>query len=298
MSKDNTKSVQNSVKTLFQTDNIKKRFNDLLGEKSQGFISSVLQIVNNNELLSKADPSTVLNAAATAAILDLPVNPNLGFAWIVPYKGQAQFQMGYKGYVQLAQRTGQYQRINVVCVYENQYKGFNALTEDLEADFSVDGNGSVVGYAAYFRMNNGFEKLVYWTKDMVISHAKKYSQSYGKKFSPWSDVDKFDAMAMKTVLKNALSKWGILSIKMQTAIEADQSVQKEAGKYHYVDNDNKDENGHTIIEIPNADLLKEIRECQTPELLDEIYHHNEAEITRSIKLVQEIGKRRKELENG
>src|SRR5690554_4901192 len=106
-------SKELTTKSLFQKSDIQNRFEQLLGKKAQGFISSVLQVVNNSNALSKANPTTVLNAAATAAALDLPINPNLGFAWIVPYKGNAQFQMGWKGYVQLALRTGQYERINV-----------------------------------------------------------------------------------------------------------------------------------------------------------------------------------------
>ena len=171
-----------TTKDLFGQRSIQDRFEKLLGKKAQGFISSVLQITNSNSQLQKADPTTVLNAAATAASLDLPINPNLGFSWIVPYKGQAQFQMGWKGYVQLALRTGQYKRINVTEVYENQFKSFNRLTEELIADFDKIGEGEIVGYASYFSLLNGMEKMTYWSKEEVISHAKKYSQAYNKSF--------------------------------------------------------------------------------------------------------------------
>lgn len=227
---------QLTINQYFSLPSVQSKFEKLLGQKSQGFISSILQTVNNNRLLANADPKTVLNAAATAASLDLPINQSLGFAWIVPYKGQAQFQIGWKGLVQLALRTGQYSRINCIEVFENQFKRYNALTEELDADFSVDGNGKVVGYAAYFKLINGYEKLSYWSKEKVTAHAKKYSQSYGTKYSPWSDESQFDAMAKKTVLKNTLSKWGILSIEMQTATLADQAIQPEEGQYRYDDN--------------------------------------------------------------
>jgi recombination protein RecT len=225
-----------SVKGIFEREDVKNKLRDMLGSKSTGFISSVLQVTTNNNLLAKADPLTVYNAAMMAAALDLPINQNLGFAWIVPYKGQAQFQMGAKGYVQLAQRTGQYQRINVTAVYENQYKGWNSLTEELDADFNVFGSGKVVGYAAYFELNNGFKKTVYWSREQVESHAKRFSQSFNQSFSPWKSD--FDAMAQKTVLKHTLSKWGILSIEMQTAHKVDQSVIKdyETEDIEYVDN--------------------------------------------------------------
>lgn len=236
-------SNQLTTKDLFHKQSIQERFEKLLGKKAQGFITSVLQTVNANRLLNNADPQTVLNAAATAASLDLPINQNLGFAWIVPYKGQAQFQMGWKGFVQLALRTGQYSRINVTEVFENQFKGFNRLTEELDADFDIEGEGEVVGYAAYFRLNNGMEKTVYWTKEAVKKHASKYSQTYGKKssrggliHSPWNDETQFDAMAKKTVLKNMISKWGIMSIEMQTAQLADQAIVQDDNNYQYVDN--------------------------------------------------------------
>jgi recombination protein RecT len=225
-------STQLTVNQYFNSESVQQKFEKLLGQKSAGFISSVLQTVNNNKLLASADPATILNAAATAASLDLPINQSLGRAWIVPFKGQAQFQIGYKGFVELAQRTGQYRSINAIEIYENQYSGFNALTEEIDADFSVEGKGAVVGYAAYFELLNGFKKTVYWSKDKVEQHAKRFSKSFGN--GPWKTD--FDAMAKKTVLKHTLSNWGILSIEMQTAQLADQAVIPEDGKYQYVDN--------------------------------------------------------------
>ena len=225
---------QLTVKSIFEKDTVKNKLQDMLGKKANGFITSVLQISTNNALLAKADPMTVYNAAMIAATLDLPINQNLGFAWIVPYKGQAQFQMGWKGYVQLAQRTGQYKRINVTKVYENQFKGFNYLTEELNADFTIEPSGAVVGYAAYFCLHNGYEKLVYWTKKQAEDHGKRFSQSYSR--GPWSTD--FDAMAMKSVLKNTLSKWGILSVEMQKAVHTDSAVIKDENGtvVEYVDN--------------------------------------------------------------
>jgi recombination protein RecT len=222
--------------SLFKANSVQERFNKLLGAKSQGFISSVLQTVQSSSLLQRADPLTVLNAAATAAALDLPINQSLGFAWIVPYKGQAQFQIGWRGFVQLALRTGQYKSLNVTEVYASQFVSFNRLTEELDADFSKDGTGAVVGYVAYFKLLNGFEKMEYWSRDRVVVHAKKYSKSYSSAGSVWADPSTFDAMAKKTVLKSTLSKWGIMSIEMSTAVIADQSVVTDEGSYSYVDN--------------------------------------------------------------
>lgn len=228
---------QLTTKDLFGQKSIQQRFENILGKKAQGFISSVLQVINSNKLLKNANPQTVLNAAATAASLDLPINQNLGFAWIVPYKGNAQFQIGWKGFVQLALRTGQYKRINVTEVYENQFKSFNRLTEELIAEFDIVGEGEIIGYASYFKLVNGMEKMTYWSKQEVINHAKKYSKAYGTSYSPWSDKDQFHAMAKKTVLKNSISKWGIMSIEMQSAQLSDQSVQENEGDYRYIDNE-------------------------------------------------------------
>ena len=279
-------SKELTAKSLFGREDIQRRFETLLGKKSQGFISSVLQIVNDNRLLAQADPITVLNAAATAAALDLPINQNLGFAWIVPYKNNrenrvvAQFQMGWKGYVQLAQRTSQYHRINVVAVHENQFKSFNDLTEELNADFNLAGNGNIVGYASYFRLVNGFEKLTYWTKERVTKHAKRYSKAFGSKQSPWSDEDQFDSMAMKTVLKNNLSKWGPMSIQMETAVVADQAVQTEEGQYIHMDGNNGIDLDGNDFEKEKARILDHIETAKTQDELGAVFEMiNEYEVS-------------------
>lgn len=257
---------------LFNQKSVQERFEKLMGAKAQGFISSVLQTVQSNSLLQKADPLTVLNAAATAASLDLPVNQNLGFSWIVPYKGQAQFQIGWRGFVQLALRTGQYKNINVTEVHLNQFRSFNRLTEELDADFGIDGEGGVVGYVAYFKLLNGFEKTEYWTKEKVTAHARKYSKAFTSSASPWSDPSTFDAMAKKTVLKSILSKWGIMSIDMITAVSSDQAVVTEDGKYSYVDNDaqyNQAEENQAIEEKRIADFLEKCTTLEELEMLVE-----------------------------
>jgi len=231
------------TKQFFTQENVKKRFEELLGKKSVGFVSSVLQCVNSNKSLANADTNTVFQAAMMAATLDLPINQNLGFAYIIPYnenfkdpvddqwkqRAVAQMQIGWRGFVQLAQRSGQYLRINVTEVYENQFEAYNNLTEELKADFDIEGEGNIVGYASYFKLINGFEKTVYWSRVKVEKHAKKYSIAYkGSGKTPWKDVDQFHEMGKKTVLKNMLSKWGILSIEMQKAMVADQGIIKDA----------------------------------------------------------------------
>jgi len=272
-----------TTKDLFKKNDIQERFEKLLGNKAQGFISSVLQTVNNNKLLAKADPSTVLTAAATAASLDLPINQSLGFAWIVPYGGQAQFQIGWKGFVQLALRTGQYKAINVTDVYSNQFKSFNQLTEELDADFSVDGSGGIVGYASYFKLNNGMEKTCYWSTQAVVKHAKKYSKAYNQSFSPWQDKDQKHAMGKKTVLKNMLSKWGIMSIEMQTAQIADQSVQVQDGVTQYPDNNTIDITPEAVDEELKR-ILSFLNKAKNQEEIDSIKNSLDTEQLEALKV--------------
>lgn len=226
-----------TLNQLVKTEGVRKRFEELLGSKAPGFISSLLSVVNSNPQLRTMDPQKVLGAAAIAAAMDLPIDPNLGFAYIVPYKNQPQFQIGYKGYIQLAMRTGQYKTINATHVYEGEIESYNRITGEVVLSEDGPTSNKIVGYIAYFKLINGFEKYEYWTVDQVIAHAKRFSQSYGKSYSPWNTD--FDAMATKTVLKSLLSKYGILSIEMQTAVKADQAVihETEGGEpeFEYID---------------------------------------------------------------
>lgn len=242
-----------TVNTLIKQDGYKKRFNELLGKKAPGFISSMLNVANL-PTLKDAEPNSIISSAVVAATLDLPIDQNLGFAYIVPYNTKvgneyikkAQFQMGYKGYIQLAMRTGQYKTINAIEVYEGEIKRVNRLTGEIEFDYDNEfiNREIVVGYVAYFKLLNGFEKTVYMSKEEMEIHAKKYSQSYSSskdwvvKGSLWSTD--FDGMAIKTVLKRLLSKYGILSIEMQSAITNDQAVIND-GTPEYVDNQVREE---------------------------------------------------------
>ena len=205
---------------MFKQDSVQARFQRMLGKKSAGFISSVLTVVSQNKLLQNADMRTVLSSASIAASLDLPIIPSLGRAWIVPYKGAAQFQIGYLGLVELAQRSGLYETINVVTVYEGEIVKWNKFTEELT--YGEPESDVAIGYCASFTLLNGFRKVVYWTKDAVIKHAQRFSKSYHSSSSPWQTD--FDAMAMKTVLAYMLRHWGPLSIEMQTAMDKDKDL--------------------------------------------------------------------------
>ncbi len=218
----NSLSIGNTVKGLMENPSIKKRFEGVLKEKAPQYMSSIVNLVNSDTNLQKCDGMSVIASCMVAATMDLPVDKNLGYAWVVPYGSRAQFQMGYKGYIQLALRTGQYKAINVVEIREGELVSWNPLTEEIEVDFSKRESDAVIGYAGYFKLINGFEKTVFWTKEEVNNHANKFSKTINSKNSVWKS--NFDAMAKKTVLRNLLSKWGILSIEMQKAYTADENL--------------------------------------------------------------------------
>lgn len=267
-----------SVKMLFEQENYKKRFYELLNKKAPQFISSVINVSNSQALKEVDDKRTIIQSAAVAATLDLPIDPNLGFAYIVPYnkkignrwEKQAQFQMGYKGYIQLAMRTGQYKTINAIEIYQGEIEKVNRLTGEIEFCENEDfiNRDVVIGYMAYFKLLNGFEKTIYMTKEEMEKHAKKYSKVFAQKGTGlWKDD--FDSMAIKTILKRLLSKYGILSIEMQEAITKDQAVVNE-GSIEFVDNEVKEEISQNankkIINIDDADVVnadfKEIDQVQ------------------------------------
>lgn len=269
----NAPAKQVSVKQFFEQDTIKKKFNELLGKRSSSFITSVLQITASNDLLKNADPITVYQAAAVSATLDLPLNNNLGFAYIVPFKNaklnktEAQFQLGYRGYIQLAMRSGQFKTISVTPIYEGQLIEENPLT-GFEFDFKKKTSDKIIGYAAYFKLINGFEKTLYSSIEEVTAHAKKYSQTFKKGFGLWKDD--FNAMACKTVLKMLLSKYAPLSVEMQTAVTSDSAVIREDGKVDYVDNSNEFATYEDVADEKETDRIKLfIQEAKTLEQLQE-----------------------------
>jgi recombination protein RecT len=212
-----------TLKGMLEMPAYKNKFNEMLGKKAAGFMSSIIAVTNNNKLLAKANPATVIGAAAQAAMLDLPINQSLGFAYIVPYGGEAQFQLGYKGYIQLAQRTGQYVDIGSKTVYEGELEYENRLLDKFK--FGERTGDKVIGYLAYFRLTNGFEKMLFMELDEMIAHAKKYSKSYSGGTEKWGLAD-FNTMAEKTVLKRLLSKYGPLSIE---SVQMSQALSNDGG---------------------------------------------------------------------
>lgn len=196
---------------------------ETLGNGAQQFLSSVLTLTNSDKKLQELDPIKLYNTCLMAAALKLPFNHNLGQAYIIAYKGEPQLQIGWKGFVQLAQRSGQFKTIGVTAVYENEIKGIDPLTGEIQFDFQMEKTGKVVGYMAYFRLLNGFEKNLYMTIKELEKHAGRYSQTFKAGKGVW--VDNFEAMASKTVIKLLLNKFAPLSINsdLARAIEIDQA---------------------------------------------------------------------------
>lgn len=243
-----TEISTNPIKDYMMMPKVQEKFHELLGENSTTFVTSVLQVVNSNPMLATAEPSSVFQSAALAAVLNLPINNNIGHAYIVPYqqsyqengqwkkKNVAQFQIGWKGLVQLAIRSGQYQTISVTEIYEGQLIKDDPLF-GFEFDFSKPSNGKVIGFAAYFKLKNGFDKMLFTKTERVIEHGKKFSKSYDKTTSPWQT--NFNSMAKKTVLKSLITGYGPMSLEMQKSIESDQAVIDDDGNPKYVDNPNQ-----------------------------------------------------------
>lgn len=237
-----------SIAQYVRQDAVSKRLNELLGKRAPQFVTSLVSAVNANTMLAGCKPESVLTAALTAASLDLPINQNLGFAYLIPYKNKGgevcQFQMGYKGFIQLAQRSGYYKTINATDVREGEMTGFDRLSGELSFEWLDDAERSkakVVGYVAYFQLLNGFEKSLFMTTEELEKHAMKYSKNYAKyKTGLWAD--NFDSMAKKTVLKLLISKFGPLNTQLEDAIQKDQTADDE-----YVDNPNK-------VEVVDAEL--------------------------------------------
>ena len=266
MSQQLTTNQPLTAKALFSQGNVKSKFEELLGKRASAFITSVLQIVSSNELLSQAEPNSIFHAAAVAATLDLPLNNNLGFAYIVPFKDNkkncvlAQFQIGYKGFIQLAQRSGQFQTISATPIYEGELVESNPLT-GFRFDFTKRVSENVVGYAAYFKLLNGFEKTLFMSADDLKKHGVKYSQTFKRGFGLWKDD--FDAMATKTVLKLLLSKFAPLSIEMQKAVITDQGIINDidGNEIRYADN------AEVVIDKEEERISLMIDDCKTVEEL-------------------------------
>ncbi len=276
---------------------IKNRINQMVGGKDgQRFITSMISAVSVNPALSECDFSTILSAAMLGESLKLSPSPQLGQYYMVPFNDKkrgckvATFVLGYKGYLQLAIRSGYYRKINVLAIKEGELVNFNPLTEEIEVvlidDEEIRESAPTAGYYAMFEYNNGFTKGMYWSKKKMIAHADRYSPAFSKdavkaknpKYNKVSFADfengkvnesdmwlyssfwykQFDDMALKTMLRQLISKWGIMSIDLQTAFERDDALLHEDGSFEYVDNVTDDAQTIDITPTPKKEAEQEI----------------------------------------
>ena len=259
-----------AVSQFLNQKNVLEKFAELLGERASAFITSVISAVNSNDLLQNATQVSIYNAALSAAAMNLPINSNLGFAYIVPYENsykdqkglwqkrvEAQFQIGYKGIKQLATRSGQYKMIHAKEVYEGQYVKDNSFV-GFHFDWSKKLNDNIIGYASYFQLLTGQESIFFMTTEEIEKHAKRYSKTYAKGKGRW--IEDYEKMAKKTVSKLHLNNGEApLSIEMQRAFISDQSVIKnfDTMEVEYVDNQKE------IVTPLEIDEAKAIQNCET-----------------------------------
>ena len=260
-------AVKNSLSTAkkkvgltayITNDAVKEQISKVVGGKNgERFITSIISAVQTNPALQECTNNSILSAALIGEALKLSPSPQLGHYYMVPFKNtkigvtEAQFQLGYKGYIQLAERSGQYRKINVVSIKDGELVRYDPLNEDIEVNLIEDEEerekAPTMGYYAMFEYINGFRKTMYWSRAKMEAHAEKYSPGYrAKKGYTFWEKD-FDGMAYKTMIRQLISKWGIMSIDMQTAYESDMAVIREDGTPEYVETEVLEE---PIVEDP------------------------------------------------
>lgn len=264
--------LQNKPKfsLAIQSDAYKRLINNTLGDpkRSAKFIAGITSAVATNQTLQECDAGSILSGALLGEALNLSPSPQLGQYYLVPfnvktdtgYEKKAQFQLGYKGYIQLAIRSGQYKKLNVLAIKEGELISYDALNEEIDVKLIDDEeereNANTIGYYAMFEYTNGFRKTLYWSKNKMEKHAMKYSKGYAAKkgYTFWEKD--FDGMAFKTMLRQLISKWGIMSVEMQEALSKDMAVIKEDGSYDYVDNTPVTE-PKQVVEHPTEEPIQE-----------------------------------------
>ena len=260
------KEEKKTFSAFLAQDAMKKKINEMVGgEKGQQFITSIISAVSTNPQLAECDNSSIVSAALLGQALNLSPSPQLGQYYMVPFNDSkrgckvAQFQIGYKGYIQLAIRSGQYKKLNVLAIKEGELKKYDPLNEELEVQLIENEEerekATTIGYYAMFEYLNGFRKTIYWSKEKMEAHALKYSMGYrAKKGYTFWEKD-FDGMAYKTMLRQLISKWGIMSVDltMQKALESDMAVINDNGTYDYVDNNSNVEDEPISVETVESE---------------------------------------------
>lgn len=303
------KTQKTGMAAYLTQDAVKKQINSVVGGKNgTRFISSIVSAVQTTPKLQECSNQSILSAALLGEALNLSPSPQLGQFYMVPFnnKGvkEAQFQLGYKGYVQLAVRSGYYKRLNVLAIKEGELVHYDPLNEEIEVNLIEDDmvreETPTAGYYAMFEYENGFRKTMYWSRRKMMAHAEKYSQAFkmngggkslellesGKipekemwKYSSFWFKD-FDGMALKTMLRQIISKWGIMSIDLQTALDKDMAVIRQDGTAEYVENEPEE----TVVaeqeyREPSADLKERKEEVKAPEVEKEIVGSNEEQMS-------------------
>lgn len=280
--KTNKSTNKPKFSVAIQSDTYKNLINQTLGDKDRAtrFIASISSAVATNTDLQQCDAGTILSGALLGESLNLSPSPQLGQYYLVPFNKKvkgvdgdesyikvAQFQLGYKGYIQLAIRSGQYKKLNVLAIKKGELIKYDPLNEEIEVNLMEDEeereNAETIGYYAMFEYTNGFRKSLYWSKSKMEKHALKYSKGYSahKGYTFWEKD--FDGMAYKTMLRQLISKWGIMSIDMQQAVEKDMTAINTDGTYEYVDNEEdtiieQQESKDEVVEVQNDITEKEV----------------------------------------
>lgn len=272
--------------TFLADPKIKKLVSDTLQDPKRinNYVASISGAIAINPGLQECDFFTILTSSLLGESLNLSPSPQLGHYYMVPFNDKsrgkvATFQLGYKGFLQLAMRSGQYKKINVLAIKEGELRHIDYLSEEVDINFIEDEelreNTPTIGYYAMFEYLNGFKKMMYWSKKKMQAHAKKYSQGYAsdlKNNTNWTFWSKdFDGMAFKTMLRQLISKWGIMSIELQKAFEQDMSFTTEKESTVYFDNDPSVVPAETIIETPVERVSQPVYDPYNParEITDE-----------------------------
>lgn len=272
-----------ALKNALNTEGVKNKFNEMLGKKSAGFITSITSVVQNNDLLQKAEVNSIILAAAQAASLDLPINPNLGFAAIIPFNDKknnrcvATFQIMRDGWVDLCLRTGQFEYIANEIVYDGELVEKNRFTDTYVFDETKRKSDKVIGYMASFKLTNGYRKTVYMTVEDAKAHGKQYSQTFRKNYGLW--VDNFHAMALKTTLKMLLKKFAPKSIEsIAQAIEKDQASfvgDIDNAQAVYVDNEKGNQKDVETTDFEEVDVVEV--DTEKSEVVESVQENKEDE---------------------
>ena len=276
------------LSNFLNSDAVKGKFTEILGSKGVGFVASVLSAVSTNDLLKDADQNSIYTCALMAASLDLPINSNLGFAYLIPYNSKqkdgtykkvCQFQIGYKGLKQLAQRSGQFKLITDAVVYEGQLIEENPL-EGYKFDWKQKKSNKIIGFVSYFELLNGFKSTLYMTIEEIEKHGSKYSKTYSNPYGVWKT--EFESMSLKTVTKLNLSRNAPMSIEMQRATIADQMV------INNYDNETDTIEGDYVDVTPNSINPEEISKQKEYDRITD--HINEAKSVTFLEQVKDIEK--------